>query len=293
LSGDAFLEEGTLNRLREAADAVSASRPYNYDLDFSGGRFSLILVEAVLPMHFLESDPESAISQDLQNFLDVLPPNERMQVRSTFRILWQEAGEVIGVAYSIEPPGRITAQKRVRPEEEYDRLAEKQTLEGYVPPSRRRMPKWAVYLIGLVLFGAGSLAIYHMSTDVRLNHLETAIIENLDLDGFADLFEIKEPEVSDGGLAFTLQPVEGCLERLGRLTASPQEDAPLPEELLARLAAEALVKGLIYLNIYDERGVLILRVPVDVPGFDGETPIRVQTRQILLSSYPESVRISP
>ena len=59
LSGDALLEEGALTRLREVAEAVSAARPYTYDLQLSGGRFSLIMLEPILPGNLLEPDPDS------------------------------------------------------------------------------------------------------------------------------------------------------------------------------------------------------------------------------------------
>lgn len=280
LSGEAVLEEeGVLTRLKEVVRAVSDQRPYSYDLDLSAGRFNLILVEVVLPLSVFEPDPETALTRDLQNMLDALPPQHRTSVDSTFRALWHEGGEVAGVVFPVEPPGRIVAEKRIRAEQEYDRLAAEQEEQGYLAPRAPTLPRWATLALAAVVFAGGTYFIYHWSKNTPLTHLEAVMVEHVDLDGFEGLFLVEAPRIEAGRLAFTLVP-----------NGVPDLEDPDP---LKRLAAEALVKGRAQLEIFDPEGALLMTVPIDLNGFDGTEPVEVTTRVILLPSPPGAVKILP
>ena len=74
---------------------------------------------------------------------------------------------------------------------------------------------------------------------------------------------------------------------------NPDQAFAFQEALRQRLAAEALVKGMLHLQIFDEAGVLLDSVPLDLSGFDGKSPKKIRTRKVELISRPVSVRIGP
>lgn len=285
LSGDAHLEEGALRRLQEKVQSLSSQGPFTLDLEFSGGRFSLIILESALPKSAFLPDPESCITRILQEILDVLPPQTRSAARSTFRALWEEEGEVRGAGFIVEPPGRIAFEVRARPSEEYDRLYMERTEREFVTGARFTLPKWSVIVLGALVIAAASVLFYYLSPEPRRRALEEAV-RNIELHGLKELVEIKDADVGYDGVELTLLPLENCPDKLSRLLESRDPS-------LERLAAEAIVKGRLHLDIFDEQGVLITSVPVILEGFDGSGPVRIRSREIRLQRCPARIRVGP
>ncbi len=284
LSGEALIEREALERLREVVAALSARRPYTYDLELAAGRFNVMVVEPVIPRDAFVPDPEGMIAEDLQNILDALPPPKRSGVRSTFRVLWSEGGEVSGVGFLVEPPGRIVVKKRTRPEEAYDRLWEEQATGDFYTPPKPILPKWAAYLLGLLVLAAGFYLIYSMGPEPYFEPLEAALLQ-VELPGLDRLIEIGDPKVGFEGAEFTVIPLPGCWEKLQASLEPPGGRN--------QTAASALLKGRLTLEIFDETGVLLDRVPFTLEGFDGTAAVPVRTRSIRLTARPASARISP
>lgn len=285
LSGDAYLEEGALEALQVKVQSLSSRGPFTFDLEFSAGRFSVIILESALPKSAFLPDPESCIAQTLQEILDVLPLEARSKARSTFRALWEEEGEVKGAGFIVESPGRIAFEVRARPSEEYDRLFMERTEREFVTGARFTLPKWTVIVLGALVIAAASVLFYYLSPEPRRRALEEAV-RNIELHGLEELVEVKDADVGYDGVALTLLPFENCPDRLARLLESRDPS-------LERLAAEAIVKGRLHLDIFDEQGVLISSVPVVLEGFDGSGPVRIRSREIRLQRCPARIRVGP
>lgn len=277
LSGNALLEEGSLGRLNEVVRAVSEQRSYSYDLDLSAGRFSVMLVEPRLSLESFVVDPETDIAQDLQNIVDALPPQERTKLVCTFRLLWQDQGEVTGVAFQIEPPGRVKSERRMRPEEEYDRLADEQTLDGLGYPSKSRiqLPKWAMIILGIAAVAIVALYYYDTSPARRWEQLTTVMEQRLDLNGFETLLEIDEVKINADGIRFTIFPLMGCEEVLQKTMAQPEaEITDASGTIIDPLVLEALRKKELHLEFLDETGSVGHRIRFLITDFDGREPIK-------------------
>jgi hypothetical protein len=298
LSGEAIFDEGVLHRFKEHAEQLSAQRPYTFDLDLSAGRFSLIVAEAVVPREAFVPDPEQMLGADLQQLLERLPPEKRTRLRCTFRALWREGEEVQGVVFLVEPPGKIVSQLRVRHAEEYDRLAEEQAQEGYVVPRKSRLPRWSTYVVGFLVLVVGTFFLYRESPERRLQILDDLLME-VELTGLDDLIEIEEYKVTLEGLLITLSPLEGYQDTLTGLLAAGDSAANAEDPGSARmarlkmLAAQALIKGRLHLEVFNEENILLDTLPLDVSAFDGTEALTVKTRPLQLHDHPARVRIGP
>ncbi len=301
ISGTAFLEGAVLARIEEAVKKISENRPYSYDLQFDGGKFNVIIVEEVLPKDMFDTDPEQAIVQDIENILSSLPHAERAGVQSTLRAVWQEGGEVNGVAFSVDKDGAVLSDRRFRPQEDYDRLTEKRAAVEYRAPTKKRIPVWATVFAILLAAVAGFFIYQHFGPHARLAALETAV-KKAEMDGLEGLVKIRMLKAEPGGVEITISPESGFHEEyVRRLNADPAEADPadnpsdplLRETNLERLAAEALLKGKLQLTIFDEQGLLLDVVPLDVSGFDGTGTVTIRTRPVRLYSSPSLVRIGP
>jgi len=291
LSGNAMLDRDLLLRLKETVEAVSSNRPYTYDIDFGGGRFTIIVVESAIPKSAFIPDPERAMSQDLQNFLNVLPPEERTKASSSFRIMWSEGGDVSGIVFQIKAPGRIVSEQRIRPEEEYDRITEKQAGVGINLRSNKRLPLWGSSVLIILLVAFGSVLYYFFSPDMNFSRLELILKEKIEMTGFEDLIRIDDPETSFTGVKFVVTPCEAYSDRLAE-ALNPVDKKDRGAQL-KKLAAEALLKGRLNIEIIDQKDMLIRAITFSLLDFDGSEPVTVEIQRFRLTAEPGRIRITP
>jgi hypothetical protein len=136
------------------------------------------------------------------------------------------------------------------------------------------------------------LFIYYMSPERRLAGFED-VMERVELAGLADLIEVKDFEAGLGRMTLSIHPLPGYRDRLQERLAPGWPPDSGKESTLQRLAAEALVKGRLNLEVFDKDGVLLDSVSLPLSDFDGSAPLSIRTRSLQVSSDPARARIGP
>jgi hypothetical protein len=220
-----------------------------FNLDYSGTSFSLLPDEAPADGRHLGARPHDAIRQGLDQLLELLPAESRPQAFSTLRSAEYRKGEEVQALYAVGPDARVQVETRT---------VEAQTV---APPQPMTVGQ-RVRAVGLgLLVAAALLGVMSLFVDMRglfteliggMTSIDADTVE-VDLKGLAPFVQVQKKEVDRrrGALVLTLKRTE----------AFPQTDEDLQkafaaagDDLTRRLAVEALARGYVRCDLYDEDG---------------------------------------
>lgn len=276
LEGSAIWEDSSLDDLKSAVKEVSARRPFRYDLALSGGRFIVMLSENLVPLSAFQESPEATFSRDLQEICDAVPDSLKNTLSSTFRCLWRKDSEVSGVAFAALPSGTIVSETRTRPDSEYDRMVEEQDHNEFSRPTRQLLPRWASFSLAVAAVILFSLSWYLFGPDARYRALRK-IVPETELGMLEPLMKVEVEKLGREGMVLVLEPKILLDTWIEIHEASP--------------AVDALRRGALFMQIFDEEGVIMDTIPLNFKGYSGEAPVRVRSRAPELLETPAGVSI--
>ena len=228
---------------------VAQGMGLRFDLEVEGNGFSLLAATEPVRAAALGGDPTSQIRHVLEQLAQAFGEVERAQLFSTLRSTEYTPGRETQTVYVLKPDGSVDAQQR--------------TLEARTtPPPEAPRPKDLLKAAGVsllvlaALFGITSFFVdwggMLKSVWRKVVPLEVADVE-VDGTRFAEFLRVEGKERGAGSKSVVLT--------LARTDAYPLDDdavaaalarSPLPFE--RRLALEALARGYVRVEIFDERG---------------------------------------
>jgi hypothetical protein len=223
-----------------------------FTLEFEGNSFSLLAVNKPVEVRRVGERPAQVVVDALNEMLKVLPPEDRRGVFSTVRSVEYRKGEEAQTLYAVGPEGTMTSRERV---------VEAQTVAPEAPPSWRE--KLFVAVIGLgvaaLLLALSTLFIDYRATWNRfVASMWPVNVEGLRVEAgrFEKYFVVADRKSASGGRSIVIT--------LKRAADFPRTDADADrvvkaagDSAVARLAAEAVVRGRVCVEFYDKDNKLI------------------------------------
>lgn len=243
-------QPGSQQRLAEwARKSKSIGAPFDVQIDH--GSFSALAGETVLEVASQTQPLEDIITETLDDLLNLFPPSQRGQLLSTVRSLEYRPNEEVQTLYAVGPNGRIVTEQR---------SVEATTTAPPEPATPRDIAKFVVIslLILAVGFGLSAFFVDYHAIWRDLVHQATPLhAENLALEytPFQPYFLVESMAVEGGNRRVKLTLRRSPLYPINPGAIKPATIAQLP--LPERLALEAIVRGRIQAEWYDEKGQLI------------------------------------
>lgn len=239
------------NRLRKWV-AAARQRNLRFHLQIDGNTFSLLADSEPVAVSDLEESADRVVADLVGELLTIFPLDERGAIFSTLRSREFRAGEEVQTLYAVGPDGNCHTRQRV---------VDADTAAPEVPMTREQRIR--------ILLAAGVLAVlvigallYFLPVDEWLKGAGRQITPydsealEVEADTFEGYFEITGRKTGGGS-----RYVELTLKRGGDFpTDAAAAEALLEREDLGpvdRLIAEAIVRGYVRVERYDEEGKLI------------------------------------
>ncbi len=236
------------NKLRNWVQ-LAGGKGMHFSLEIEGGNFNLLAVNRPMTADEFDGEASTLITGALNEVLKVFPPADKQALSSTLRSSEIRRGEEVQTLYLIGPDGTMQSHQRSVPAK---------TTPPPEPMSRREKVRLAVYglAVAALIFGISAFfvdyrAAYHnlMDTIAPYNAGEIKV----EAGAFNDYFTIDKQAISRDGKHLVLTLARGPeypkdAAALRPLTTRTAEDLP------ARLAVEAVARGVIRCEVFDKNG---------------------------------------
>ena len=254
-----------------------------FSLEIDRNSFSLLAENAPVPVAKLSGNPGRIVTDALNELLKAFPADERRGVFSTVRSTEYRKGEEVQTLYSVSGDGTIRANERI---------VEAQTVAP--EPAARWRERLMLGAVGLaaavlILWLSSFFIDYRKSWDRFILSVNPPDVKSLKVEaaGFERWFTVSDVKASSHGAAVTLT--------LKRTADFPRTDAEAERQAksagdsaVARLAAEAVIRGRVCVRFYDKDNKLITWSEVLIlPLRDAET----QDLELTLPSERRAGRI--
>ena len=238
-----------------------------FGLEFEGNSFSLLAENRPVDVRKLGERPAQVVVDALNELLKVLPPEDRRGVFSTVRSVEYRKGEEVQTLYAVGADGTVTSRERV---------VEAQTVAPEAPPSWREKLFMAGIGLGVavLLLALSSLIVpYRALYDRFMASVWPLDVKGLSVEAgrFEKYFVVVDRKSASGGRSIVIT--------LKRAADFPRTDADADrvakaagDSTVARLAAEAVIRGRLYVEYYDQDNKLITFTVIAIkPLRDRET----------------------
>lgn len=236
----------------------------SFQIQVEGDSFGLLASRTPVDAKALGPDPAARVTEALTQLVKALPVADRAEVFSTLRSVETRPGQEVQTVYVVAGGGRVESRERV---------VEAETLPPEPPVTTKEKVK--VALIGLVVLvgvvGITSLFVDWRSVFSGLWHRVAPLSEEkVVVDGarFSDWLTVESKRV-EGESRVVVVKVRRTA-RFPGASGSPA-DAP-PADVEKRLAWEAVLRGWLRAEVFDEKGRFVSHDDVRVAGLkDAET----------------------
>jgi hypothetical protein len=236
------------DRLREWI-SFAASINLQFNLEIDGNSFNLLADNKPFPAKDIEPDLTSTVSSALSELLRIFNKEERRRVFSTIRSIEYRKGVETQTLFTVGPDGEIHTRSRT---------AEAQTTAAPRPYTRKEKIRTGV-IVGasaLVAFAISALFVDYGSLFNRtFERVKTFRAAGLEVENkiFHAYFTVEKKTAVGGGKTLLLV--------LKRGEAFPKADSDFeqlitdsPGSISARVTIEALARGYVRCEFYDQQG---------------------------------------
>lgn len=275
---------GTDSKLRDWRGFVEKAG-LRFNLEIEGGSFNLLAENKPVEVRKLGDRPSQVILDALSELLKIFPLEARRGVFSTVRSVEYRKGEEVQTLYTVGPDGSMKSRERV---------VEAQTVAP-APPSTRgeklRMGAVGVAVAALVLLASTLFIDYRAMWNRAVASLWPVSAKAVEVEAprFEKYFVVEDKKSASAGRSLVVT--------LKRTDAFPKTDAEAEQaareaggSVQARLAAEAVIRGRLFVEYYDKDNKLIVFAQIPIQElrrketFNVELPLpsdRVATRIVL------------
>lgn len=255
-------------RLREWI-GFAASFGLAFSLEIEGGSFNLMAGDEPVDVAALNGAPVETITEALRQLRKIFPADETGRVFSTLRSVEYQAGREIQTLYYVRPGGKVDARSRTISTET---AAPAKPLTG---GEKTRLVLAGIGVAAMVLaFAWFFLGGKRIVTDafaglVPLDPAQTTV----DNERFKKYFTVTDKKLAHGNrLILTLKRTKGFpRDAAGEAAAAPPPNAPPAK----RLAFDAVARGYVRVELFDEKGEFIGFVAVRIRGLRKEGAIKI------------------
>lgn len=248
------LLEGKSSRLPELGDrlrewiAAAESLGLRFSLETDGNSFSILADNRTVQADDLDPVPSERIAAALNELLKVFSNEEQKQIFSTLRSVEYRRGMEVQTLYAVGPDGKIHTRERI--------------IDASTTPAPRRLTRKEKLRIGAVGLLVAGLVFSISAIFVDYRALFRSIIEDItpldaevlkvDMESFKDYFTVEKRAYDRRNKAVVL-----TLKR-GKAFPLNESDfkrllAGAGEHLSARLTIEALARGYVLCEFYDNK----------------------------------------
>lgn len=252
-----------------------------FNLEVTGSSFSLLPDSTPVPVSRVGDAPQRSIQEALEQLFQAFSTEARSQVFSTLRSVEYRPGEEVQSLYAALPDGSVKVETR---------HVDAQTTAPPRPMTTGERVRAAVFvaLVLLAVFGVSSLfvdwggIVGQFANTVRPINAEQLDIQASAFEGMMTVEGI-ESHGSPKGIKVTLKRGEAFPldER-----AAAEAIAAAPESIERRLAVEALVRGYIVVELFDDQGAFLGAERLRIARLHDQEQIE------LLIEFPQRRRVS-
>ncbi len=218
----------------------------SFHLEMEGDSFSLLASKAPVPTKTLGAVPAERVTLALAQLLKALPAADRGEVFSTLRSVETRPGQEVQTVYVIGADGKVEAKERV---------VEAVTAPPEEPVTTRDRVK--IGLVGLAVvvavFGITSFFVDWKGVLTGLWHQVAPLAEEkvaVDASSFSDWLTVESKRVEGDSRVVVVK-----LRRTAKFPGAPEAAAEgPPADVGKRLAWEAVVRGWLRAEVFDEKG---------------------------------------
>jgi len=266
-------------KLRQWA-AFARQAGVTFTLEIDGATFSLLVDSQPIAAEALGADPAATVKDLLEQLLKVFPPPHRTGVFSTLRSSEFRPGTEVQTIYAVAPPGRIEIQERQVDAETRPPDAPLTTGE------RLKLGAIGLLVAALVLLAGSWVIDYGALWNQVRNTVRPIETENIEVrtGPFKPLLSVTAMETGTVRGRFCLILTVEPAADFPATEAALNERWQAAETLQEKLAIEALARGYVRIEQYDEAGRLIAASEAPLAGlgegkaFTLPVPITRKTR---------------
>jgi hypothetical protein len=229
--------------------AVQKKQALQFDFAMDGANFSVLADDAVVPSRaFLPEGIQDHLASAFQDLVELVPPQDRMQLMSTLRSVEYRPGNEVQTLYVVAPPGKIDVQQR-----------SVEAVTQATPPELTTRGKLKLGCIGL---GVALVALLASSFFIDW--------KSWFFDRADDLIPVKVEEITVDATAFDsfITFERKVIDKRRRSLVLAAKSGPKLESAIAAtspntstwkefLAIAAIKKGFVRCDMFDEKGALL------------------------------------
>lgn len=238
--------EETVENLNGWVKFVRSTLGLRFSLEASGDAFSMLPDNEAAAVDKLGADPQDAIRQALEQLVAALPQQDRRGVFSTLRSAEVRKGEEVQTLYAVQGDGSATMESRT---------VEAKTVAPVEPLTTKQKVKLGV--IGVAIAAVVLVLIFVLFPGLREKlgqKIKPVNAQDIALDAAAyrEYFTVEIKEASRTRAVLVVTPTDNY----------PKDDAAAEaayknaDTLARRLAIEAIVRGYVRVECYNDEGVL-------------------------------------
>ena len=265
--------DGIRGKLEEWARQARREFGLHFHVQIEGSGLSVMPDAEVLDAEELSVSVEESVRSALQALVEILPEAARPNVMSTIRSIKFGRNEEVQTLYAVDAAGTVELQSRTQAAETAARPRKLTTREKLETGAFVAIAILLVFLISSIFIDYRALL---RNTLLELRPVNVEAIE-VSAGPFAEFVDVAN--ATEGKFRGKIALKITAKERLAGFLQALEKD-PVPDGISwkDKLAVEALARGYLHVEFYDDEGELVkhkeLRVPVNL--LTADDPLKIE-----------------